>query len=536
MSSMSSNSGGGASSMLLAGLFSAAALGGFWLVRARKQNASVVRETEKLIPPRNASWFSFDRIRGTSSQDEWLNNQNLQHPEGPNIGFESNTSWVYNATSRQAAKTDLLHRGHIKGGKLVVVMVGLPGRGKTFIARKVARYLRWISYRTRNFSIAKYRLDKLGSKTADFFDTSNAGNIKQRVHAMTEALEDALRYLSRGGEIAIIDGTNTTTERRDIIRQRVSKEDGYDILWVESVCDELGTTLTDLQIEELKNSPDFIDKADYEKKLAHYRKGYTALAADEGSFVRVYDYGRTLTVNAIHGFLPTKIVAFVMNLKPSPRPIFICRHGESTFNVRGLIGGDASLSPRGVKFSRALAEYINSGALADDSQGGAEEISLWSSTMRRARETAAELKCKRLVEWRALREIEVGVCDGLSYEQVKTRFPDEYRSRHHDKLRYRYPRGESYLDVITRLEPVIYELERQEKPLIIVAHQAVLRCLYAYFLDLPADEIPFLSIPLHTLIRLEAKVYGCKEKRMRIVIDPQNGINDSMDGDERRPQ
>jgi 6-phosphofructo-2-kinase/fructose-2,6-biphosphatase 2 len=45
----------------------------------------------------------------------------------------------------------------------------------------------------------------------------------------------------------------------------------------------------------------------------------------------------------------------------------------------------------------------------------------------------------------------------------------------------------------------------------------VLRCLYAYFLDLPADEIPFLSIPLHTLVRLEAKAYGCKEKRMKIV-------------------
>ena len=28
----------------------------------------------------------------------------------------------------------------------------------------------------------------------------------------------------------------------------------------------------------------------------------------------------------------------------------------------------------------------------------------------------------------------------------------EYRSRQQDKLKYRYPRGESYLDVITRLE------------------------------------------------------------------------------------
>jgi len=456
-----------------------------------------------------------------------------------------------NQGAKSAPKTDLLHRGHNRGGKLVVCMVGLPGRGKTFIARKVARYLRWISYRTRAFSIAKYRLDKIGSKSADFFDMNNVGNYSQRVNIMLDALEDALRYLNRGGEIAILDGTNITRDRRDLIRQRVSKEDGYDILWIESVVENLNT-IPSLQLEELKNSPDFIDAVDYEKRLAHYRKEYSTLSPDEGSFVRVYDHGSTLTLNGIHGFLPTKIVSFVMNLKPSPRPIYICRHGESSFNVRGLIGGDSSLSPRGVKFSRALAEYIAAGGLETQNP---EDVCVWTSTMRRARETAAELKCKRLVEWRALREIEVGVCDGLSYEQVKTRFPEECkfeasaipkdtrhtiplthhlpfsppsttppdRSRHTDKLRYRYPRGESYLDVINRLEPIIYELERQDKPLIIVAHQAVLRCLYAYFLDLPADEIPFLSIPLHTLIRLEAKAYGCKEKRMRIVIDPNGG-------------
>jgi broad specificity phosphatase PhoE/predicted kinase len=502
----------GTASVALGFAFTVAAVGAFYVIRGRKAKTNVI-SSEKLIPPRNASWFSFDRIR-TSSQDAWENSG--QHPEGPNIGFESNTSWMYSNSLKSAAKTDLLHRGHNKGGKLMVVMVGLPGRGKTFIARKVARYLRWISYRTRAFSIAKYRLDKLGSKSADFFDMSNSGNYSQRVNVMVEALEDALRYLSRGGEIAILDGTNVTRDRRDMIRQRVAKEDGYDILWIESVCENLNT-ISDLQVEELKNSPDFIDKVDYERRLAHYQKDYTTLAADEGSFVRVYDHGSTLTLNAIHGFLPTKIVAFVMNLKPSPRPIYIARHGESVFNVRGLIGGDSSLSARGVKFSRALAEYIAAGGLETLKT---EDVAVWTSTMLRAKETAAELKCKRLVEWRALREIEVGVCDGLSYEQIKSRFPEEYRSRNHDKLRYRYPRGESYLDVITRLEPVIYELERQEKPLLIIAHQAVLRCLYAYFLDLPADEIPFLSIPLHTVIRLEAKAYGCKEKRMRIVIDP----------------
>lgn len=40
----------------------------------------------------------------------------------------------------------------------------------------------------------------------------------------------------------------------------------------------------------------------------------------------------------------------------------------------------------------------------------------------------------------------------------------------------------SYEDLVHRLEPVIMELERQENVLVI-CHQAIMRCLLAYFLD-----------------------------------------------------
>ena len=42
--------------------------------------------------------------------------------------------------------------------------------------------------------------------------------------------------------------------------------------------------------------------------------------------------------------------------------------------------------------------------------------------------------------------------------------------------------SQSYEDLVQRLEPVIMELERQENVLV-VCHQAVMRCLLAYFLD-----------------------------------------------------
>jgi len=64
----------------------------------------------------------------------------------------------------------------------------------------------------------------------------------------------------------------------------------------------------------------------------------------------------------------------------------------------------------------------------------------------------------------------------------------------------RYPAGESYLDVIQRLEPVIIEMEREREYVLVVGHQAILRAIYGYFMAVPLKDIPPLDMPLHTLI------------------------------------
>lgn len=46
---------------------------------------------------------------------------------------------------------------------------------------------------------------------------------------------------------------------------------------------------------------------------------------------------------------------------------------------------------------------------------------------------------------------------------------------------------QSYEDLVQRLEPVIMELERQEN-ILVICHQAVMRCLLAYFLDKSAGK------------------------------------------------
>ena len=62
----------------------------------------------------------------------------------------------------------------------------------------------------------------------------------------------------------------------------------------------------------------------------------------------------------------------------------------------------------------------------------------------------------------------------MTYEEMKNQWPEDFKARDTDKFRYRYRRGESYEDLVARLEPVIMELERQDSVLV-VAHQAVNR-------------------------------------------------------------
>lgn len=104
--------------------------------------------------------------------------------------------------------------------------------------------------------------------------------------------------------------------------------------------------------------------------------------------------------------------------------------------------------------------------------------------------------------YRSLDEIFAGEYEGLTYEEVAERHKDEAFLRKKDKIGYRYPKGESYLDLVARLDPLVHELESYHEPILIVGHQAVLRIVYAYFMGYDRNEAPRIPIPLHTVIRL----------------------------------
>lgn len=199
----------------------------------------------------------------------------------------------------------------------------------------------------------------------------------------------------------------------------------------------------------------------------------------------------------------------VYNLPSHVFPSLPFQHGESEHNVKGLIGGDADLSERGLEYSKVLSKYIDEQHI--------DGLRVWTSWLKRTIQTVEHIHAPQ-ERWMALNEIDAGICEEMSYEDIAGKYPEEFRSRDMSKYTYRYPRGESYQDLVARLEPVIMELERQTNVLV-VSHQAVLRCLLAYFLDKSPEELPYLEVPLHTVISLTPVAYGCKVEHIKLPIE-----------------
>jgi broad specificity phosphatase PhoE/predicted kinase len=400
--------------------------------------------------------------------------------------------------------------------KTAFVMVGLPARGKSFLARKTARYLSWLGHPTRVFNVGSYRREHLGNYAGHtFFDPENPDGVAARRRMALHALEDMLTWLEGEGEVGIFDATNTTRDRRALLAERCQKA-GVDCVFIEIICDDPEVVEQNLRATKLR-SPDYagMDEkqvvADFRARIAHYERAYQPVDEDHLSYVKLIGGGRQVVINRIEGYVPARVVAYLMNLRPTQRTIWLVRHGESVSNVLGRIGGDAELSERGRRFAQRLADYFESEHF--DIKGA--ELSVWTSALRRTIETASYLDAPS-VSWRALDEIDAGVCDGMTYDEIRDRLPAEFAARRADKLKYRYPGGESYEDIIQRLDPLIAELERRPEPLLIIGHQAVLRVLYAYLIGEPAPKSPHLEVPLHTLIELTPTAYGCDERRIAL--------------------
>lgn len=476
------------------------------------------------------------------------------------------------------------------GSKLVIVMVGLPARGKSYITSKLTRYLNWIQHDCRVFNVGNTRrMDKTNvfgpahtplpdtntplpnagrsplvqplsptSHSADFFNPENKASTELREKWAMDTLDSLLDWVLHGsGSVGILDATNSTKKRRLKVLKRIQERTNGElkVLFLESICSDPAILNTNIHLK--LSGPDYKEMdpelalKDFLGRLRNYERAYETIddteeAIDGFQYVKMINVGKKVVSYNIQGFLASQTVYFLLNFNLCERQIWLTRHGESVDNLSGRIGGDSKLTKRGKQFSKALNRFMTykrqefrknqldnfskrlelrynqllgkSNATVPGRENDVVEVPtepnfcVWTSMLLRAVETGKYFSDQEynVKAMRMLNELGGGKFEGMTYDEIRRASPKEFEARFKDKLGYRYPGvgGESYLDVLVRLRPLINEVERTTDHLMIVSHRVVLRVLLAYFLNLDKSSIVELDVPLHTLYCLELKPYG----------------------------
>lgn len=228
---------------------------------------------------------------------------------------------------------------------------------------------------------------------------------------------------------------------------------------------------------------------------------------------------RIIVNNCRFGYLPNRIVFYLMNLHIKSRRTYFARVGlafrwifrESPTNSsqqsgpstqEGSYKADAGLSDAGMDYARRLADTIQKVRVEEHrahvARGGSSEerpLVVWTSTRARTVETAEQLSAKgyKVRQRTQLSQLNPGSVEGLSEEEIKAKYPAELVKHKEDPYHHRYPRSESYHDLAVRLEPIILELEREHNDLLIIAHESVLSVLYGYLMACSTTDIPTLK-------------------------------------------
>jgi len=582
------------------------------------------------------------------------------------------------------------------GERHVICFVGLPARGKQFMAERLCRYLKFFhgaQCKIFDLAIPKLSTDEaVGDALGAYLEEEDETATTQLLRSLEGIEDDSLDRLKKNvdsGKIAIIDTSDafktqrrawagTSKETRWAMQKHLtSLRVRVKLLFIEVIVTETNLVRRFLRQrlavgndKDQQNAATNKDTSALEAKvdaaqarIKEFGRSYVTIqddgSEDDLAYVKLINYGDKVVTNKIRGFLLMQIVKYLSHVHPNPRMVYLCRHGQSQYNIQQKIGGNPGITESGERFAKWLGTWVPANiwtttpssseqlneqgkgknnknnqnktktALGSprkgiDEQGdgidteedeedsttdkrkkkelnsvtlqpsttleilpplqnslpakepldtlsstassntkalavaGANDICganlhpddeavdpntgrplfgriyevydvqtktsrpavirptrLWTSTLKRTIDTARHIPHPVLElrgggvwhqmlprVYRNLDEIFAGDYEGMTYKEIERNFGEESILRKKDKLGYRYPRGESYLDLIARLDPLMHELESYVEPLLVVSHQATLRIIYAYLVGLPRADAPKIDIPLHTVIRI----------------------------------
>ena len=423
---------------------------------------------------------------------------------------------------------------------LIIVMVGLPAQGKSFTCRRIARWLCWKGIPAKIFSTSQIRRDLFG----ELYDEFRIGDAKQkrdRDRVALIAAECALKWIEgMPSGVAIIDSANVTSERREAIMNVFHDYPKECIVFIECVTESLfeqrQNLLRNVDLETYStNELDDIAN-ELERRTKEYKKIYQPLdprSDSELSFMRLIEPPRHIQLQHISRNLPIKLVSFLTSLFPREGNLYLSSCGQSKNILENRLGGDSQLTPLGLCFSLSLRWLFDRIAVPSlniltSSRTAAVETAIWMQApdkkvplavpnfheilpdshlkslsqnieVRNDNKAHVDSYCVRHMS--ALDDINHGDWENLTLHEVDTTIPSPLLARKNPLEKYdiAWIGGESYHDLVARLEKAILHIHRSESPVLVIAHPAVIQVLYAFRAGLPPERSPEIEIDTHVV-------------------------------------
>lgn len=449
----------------------------------------------------------------------------------------------------------------IMSGNMIVIMVGLPGRGKTYIAQHILRYFMWNHYKCQRFTHQSYR--KRATGTAASFPTHVPDAERLTSLLLATEIND---YFGSGGNIALIDGTHSTPLRRHTLRQILLDHTGLPttrIIFVEVFSNDHALIMSNVLLaKEASRDPSATFVEDYMENMRQHEEVYKTLSStsdSDMSFIRIENQ-MTYNLNRIDGWLQSRLAYMLHNLRHYPQPIYLTRAGEYEDLVSGRVGGNSRLSRQGEAYSKALFEFMKTemngqqfvvmsscaarctqtvrhfvhAALRNrevvqeppapahlpppplsQAHGSSESISSTGSLNQTPSQTPTvpsalalcEANC-RVAYFPTLDDLNHGDCEGQLWSDIDATLPNTMASMKADPYHVAWPNGESLDQLYTgRLEPHIHEIQASTQPILVVSHTPLIQGFFAYFgtqrgAMISPEVAHTVAIPLHSVIRI----------------------------------
>ncbi len=159
--------------------------------------------------------------------------------------------------------------------------------------------------------------------------------------------------------------------------------------------------------------------------------------------------------------------------------LILVRHGTTICNEGGALSGltDSKLSGKGKLQAIKIAQYLKD-----------ENIDkIYTTPFSRTKETVkelAEIKNIQIEETNQLNEINFGDFEGLPFNAIKEKWPEEVEKMINKGFEYKYPNGESLVDTFTRVRSEVKKIisENDNSTVLICSHGGTIRNIISYLL------------------------------------------------------